>query len=117
VTYNTLLPNPFGGEAFPAMGSFAVAGYDKKSGKAEIDWNQRIQPEAAGRVLNNTLKKLAEQQGKHIGEELLAKNYKIEDSAKFVVDVPTGWVLSLTQSRTVMTDSGSQVDSTTIKEK
>jgi len=67
--------------------------------------------------MNNTLKILAEQQGKAIGEELLSTNYKIEDSAKFVVDVPTGWVLSLTQSRSAMTDSGSQVDSTTIKEK
>lgn len=67
--------------------------------------------------MNDTLKKLGEQQGKAVSEVFLSKNYKIEDSAKFVVDVPTGWVLSLTQSRTVMTDSGSQVDSTTIKEK
>ncbi len=116
-TYDTLLPNPFGGEAFPAKGSFTVTGYDKKSGKAEIDWNQRIQPEAARRVMNNTLKRLSARQGKEISEDLLPKNYKIEDSAKFVVDVPTGWVLSLTQSRTVMTETGSQVDSTTIKGK
>ncbi len=117
MTYDTLLPNPFGGEAFPATGSFALARYDKESGKAEVDWNQRIQPEAAKRVLTGTLKKLAEQQGKEISEEHLPKNYRIEDSGKFVIDVPTGWVLSLTQSRTVMTDSGSQVESTTIREK
>ncbi|MFH1116776.1 MAG: hypothetical protein V1792_22905 [Pseudomonadota bacterium] len=117
LTYDTLLPNPFGGEAFPATGSFVVARYDKESGKAEVEWNQKIQPEAAKRVLSATLKKLGGEQGKNIKEDLLPKNYKIEDSGKFVIDVPSGWVLSLTQSRTVMTESASQTDSTTIREK
>lgn len=117
ITYDTLLPNPFGGDAFPAQGRLVLGSYDKGTGKAVVNWTQTIEPDAARRVLLQTLKKLAAQQGKEIKADQLPKQFKIEDSARFSVDVASGWILSLTQSRTIMTEAGSQVDSTAIIEK
>jgi hypothetical protein len=117
MTYDTLLPNPFGGEAFPATGSFVLKSYDKKSGKATIDWKQHLLPKETSRVMKQTMERILKRLGKNMKHGMLPDNYKIEDRGEFIVAAPSGWVLSLTRSRTVMTDSGSQEDSTTIKVK
>lgn len=117
MTYDTLLPNPIGGEAFPATGSFVLKSYDKTTGKATIDWKQHILPKEASRVMEKTMKRILKRLGKNMKHDMPPTTYQSEDSGEFSIAVPSGWILSLTQSRTVMTDSGSRVDTTTIKEK
>ena len=115
--FKDVLPNPFGGEPFPSRAQFALKTVDRESDRVIITWKQTIPPDDARRIMEKTMRKMAERLGKPAPDEELLKSFSIEDSAEFVLEASTGWINSVTHKRTTKSDGTSQEDVITIKRK
>ncbi len=108
--YEVNLPNPFGGEPLPGRGRFDLKTYDKSSGQAVITRTQTISPEAMKRFLEDLVKKATEQLGQPPATATMPKTITIEDSSEIVINVPSGWIESVTLTRTTKVDGAVQIE-------
>lgn len=108
VTYNDLLPNPFGGEPFPSAGSFLLKDHDAASGRAVVEWKNTLDPQHTRRILLKTLTDIANRLGAPPPKDSDLPLFNIEDTAEIVVDAKTGWVKSLNQKRTTSATQAGQ---------
>jgi hypothetical protein len=112
--YEDLLPNPLGGEAFLTHGRMALKTFDKQAGQAVITWSQKSDPKQVARILDSMIKAMSARLGKEPLEGEFPKAISMEDHAEIVVDVATGWVRTLTHTRSVNFGTRAQVDATSI---
>ncbi len=110
VEYDDQLPNPLGGPPFPCTGKFTLTSYDADKGRAEVSWTQTVDPKEAARIMLETLKAIAQRSGRIPPGADELKALTVEDRAEFVIDTRTGWVETLTHTRTTKTRGGSQED-------
>lgn len=111
------LPNPFGGEPFPTHAQFALKAVDRKSDRAIVTWTQTVAPDETRRIIEKTLKNLAQRLGKPVDDGERLKSLTIEDTAEFVLEISSGWIHSLTHKRTTKFEGTSQEDEVTITRK
>jgi hypothetical protein len=115
IPYNDLLPNFFGGDPFPAQGELTFVSYDPNSDRAVIQWTQILDAESAREILMQTMIDLAQTMGTDPPQEAdLPDPFSIEDSAEYVVDVASGWVISVEYQREIVIGSAVRVDTTRI---
>jgi hypothetical protein len=112
--YEDLLPNPLGGEAFPTHARMALKTFDKQAGRAVITWSQTADPTQVARILDSMIKEMSARLGKEPLEGEFPKAISMEDHAEIVVDVTTGWVRTLTHTRSVNFGTRAQVDATSM---
>ncbi len=110
VEYDDKLPNPLGGEPFPCKARYSLRGVDRKTGIATVDFRQVIPPEDALRIMEKTVKDMAERMGKPVPDGEGLKSFSIEDTAEFRVELATGWIESLTHTRATKAGGASQDD-------
>lgn len=110
IEYDEKLPNPFGGEPLPCKARFSLREVDEKLGVATVDFRQALNPADAQRIMETTLKAMAERLGKPAPEGSLPKSFSIEDTAEFRVRLANGWVESATHRRVTKADDASQED-------
>jgi hypothetical protein len=67
--------------------------------------------------MDKTFKDLATRLGKPGPKAGQVPNFTIEDAAEFSIDVASGWVHTLTHTRTTKADRNLQEDTLTIKRK
>lgn len=108
VTYNDLVPNPFGGEPFPCVGSFLLKEHDAASGRAVVEWKNTLDPQHTRRILLKTFADLANRLGAPPPKDSDLPLFNIEDIAEIVMDAKTGWVKSLNQKRITSTTQSGQ---------
>ena len=112
--YEDLLPNPLGGEAFPTHARMALKTFDKQAGQAVITWSQIADPKQVARILESMMKAMSARLGEKPLDGEFPKAISMEDHAEIVVDVATGWVRTLTHTRSVNFGTRAQVDATSI---
>jgi hypothetical protein len=112
--YEDLLPNPLGGEAFPTHARMALKTFDKQAGQAVITWSQIADPKQIARILESMMKEMSARVGGKPLDGEFPKAISMEDHAEIVVDVATGWVRTLTHTRSVNFGTRAQVDATSI---
>jgi hypothetical protein len=108
--YEDQLPNPFGGEPFPAKGYLLLKEVRRNTDEAVIQWSQEIEPVKAKAILLETMKKLAAGAGQPPPKDSELPAMKIDDSATFVMDLKTGWPKTVTSARTVTTSGQGRID-------
>jgi len=113
LTFAEQLPNPLGGEPFPAHATIALKAFDKRSGQAFLTKRQTADPEQASRIMESMVKEMSVRQGKKPPERQLPNTIVIEDHAEIAVDVNTGWVTRLTRTQSMNLGTRSQRDTTT----
>lgn len=111
------LPNPFGGEPFPSRARVALKGIDKEAGLARVTFQQTVEPNAARRIMERSLRDMAKRLGKPAPDGPLVKDLVIEDSAEFAIEISTGWIQSLTHTRMSKVDAGFQRETVAITRK
>lgn len=112
--YEDLLPNPLGGEAFPTHARMSLKTFDKQAGQAVITWSQIADPKQVARILESKMKEMSARLGEKPLEGEFPKAISMQDHAEIVVDVDTGWVRTLTHTRSVNFGTRAQVDATSI---
>jgi hypothetical protein len=112
--YEDLLPNPLGGEALPTHGKMALKTFDKQAGRAVITWSQTADPTQVARILQSMIKDMSVRLGGKPLDGEFPKAISMQDHAEILVDVDTGWVRTLTHTRSVNFGTRAQVDATSI---
>ncbi len=112
--YEDLLPNPLGGEAFPTHARMALKTFDKQAGQAVITWSQTADSKQVARILESMMKEMSARLGGKPLEGEFPKAISMEDHAEIVVDAATGWVRTLTHTRSINFGVRAQVDATSI---
>lgn len=110
--YQDALENPVGGERLPTRARIALKSFDRRSGQAVLHWNQSADREQTDRIMRSIVKDLAARRGKQVPEEGLMKNIALENHADVEVDVGTGWVTKLTETKSVNLGTRAQTDTT-----
>lgn len=117
VEFDDHLPNPFGGAPFPCKGRFSLAGVDRKSGVATVGFAQTLVPADARRIMEETLKALAQRSGREPPDAEALKSLTIEDSAQFAIELATGWPRTISHKRVTRIGTASQEDAMTFTRK
>lgn len=115
--YSDKLPNPLGGEPLPTRAQFALKELDRAAGRVTITWTQTAVPEEARRVMEKTLKDMARRMGTSVPDEDQLRNVTMADTAEFVIDVTSGWIVNLSHKRAMLMGPISQEDILTIVRK
>lgn len=112
--FDDLLPNPFGGgEAVPSLAKVTLQSMDQDSGRAVVHWRRTIDPEKGTRVLERTLRDIAQRMDQPIPEDFEFA-ITIEDFAEYAIDAFTGWVLEGTHTQTTITRGETRTETATI---
>lgn len=105
--YDTMLPNPFGGEPLRAVGSLSYA----DAGKVKIVMEQKIDPAALPDMVTSLMAKvgqtLPEAEQEKMRKEL--SGFDIHDLAEYQTPAGKGWPDSVTHARTVSTSQGKEI--------
>jgi hypothetical protein len=109
-----MLPNPFGGDPFPAKLELSLKKLDTTQGVAHVVIKQSPDPKELNRVLEKTMRDLAKKLGKPVGDKVVLPELTIQDVAEVAIEVKSGWVRSVTQTRKVTTGTTTQTDTTTL---
>lgn len=97
--YETTIPNIFGGEpSFPALGEYQLKALDADTDLATIIFKQTLHPKDAPRVVEEWLAAEAKKTGKPAPKDL--PDIQIEDVLEYDIDCKTGWVKTVTHTRT-----------------
>ncbi len=112
--YEDHLPNPLGGEPFPAHTTITLKTFDAQSRQVVLTWNHTADPQQAARIVQAMIKDLATSRGKSLPDGTFARTIAIEDTAEITVDAWTGWITNLTRRQSVNLGTRVQTDKTSI---
>jgi hypothetical protein len=116
VAFEGELPNPYGGEeALPARGEFTLKSMSTQDGLAVIVFKQSLDPKEAPAALRKWFDESAKQAGKPAPQEV--PELQIDEVTEYEFDTTTGWVKSVTRTRTVKEGSQSQTETVTLTRK
>lgn len=110
--YQSFLDNPLGGDPFPAHADIVLKSFDGRSGQAVVHWNQSADREQTDRIMRTIVKDLAARRGKKVPEDGFMKTVTLENHAEVEVDVGTGWVTKVTETKSVNLGTRAQTDTT-----
>lgn len=112
--YQGFFENPLGGDPFPTRADIVLKSYNWRSEHAVLHWNQSADREQTDRIMRSLVKDLAARKGKHVPEEGFLQTVALENHAEVEVDVGTGWVSKLTETKSVTFGTRAQMDTTFI---
>jgi hypothetical protein len=110
--YQSVLDNPLGGAPLPAHTDIVLKSFDDRSGHAVLHWRQSADREQTDRIMRSIVKGLAAQRGKQVPEERPVNSVSLENQAEVEVDVETGWITKLTETKAVNLGTRAQTDTT-----
>jgi hypothetical protein len=110
--YHGHLDNPLGGDPFPARADIALKSFDDRSGQAVLHWNQSADREQTDRIMRSFVQDMAARRGKQVPDEGFMKTVALETHAEVEIDVETGWVTKLTETKSVNLGTRAQTDTT-----
>lgn len=111
IEYEDELPNPFGGDPFPAKG-VCVIKFDKDKGIAHVTFKQAPDPKDVTRIVQKWADDVAKKTGTPAPDEL--PEIKVNDTAEYVVDVTAGWINSVKHTRATTIDKVTQTETVTL---
>ncbi|MBK9306291.1 MAG: hypothetical protein IPM58_04195 [Nitrospira sp.] len=110
--YQSELDNPLGGAPLPAHTDIVLKSFDDRSRHAVLHWKQSADREQTDRIMRSIVKGLAAQRGKQVPEERPGNTVSLENYAEVEVDVGTGWITKLTETKAVNLGTRAQTDTT-----
>ncbi|NJN69014.1 MAG: hypothetical protein HC801_00975 [Nitrospira sp.] len=110
--YQGFFENPLGGDSFPARANIVLKSFNGRSGQAVLHWNQSADREQTDPIMQSLVKDLAARKGKQVPEEGFTKALVMDNHAEVDVDVGTGWITKLTETKSVTLGTRAQMDTT-----
>lgn len=117
IEYEHQLPNVLGGKPFPSHVTIALKKVDRESGRAIIICKQTLDSDKTQKILEKTLKDMAEKLGNQAPNGEMFKSLAIDDTAECVVDLPSGWLDHLVYKRVIKMGERTQEDITVLRKK
>jgi hypothetical protein len=114
IDYEDLLPNPLGGDPVPITAYFLLKEYDPATGDAQIEWKQSFDAGKSKEIIEENLKKQAEQMGDPGPGANEIPEITRNDSAEFTVDINSGWVKYVNCTKEISMKGATQIDTITI---
>jgi len=111
--YQDQAANPYGGEAFPTNAVFQVGAHDGKAQRVTIKWSQQFDKAAATRIMQDTMAKLAAQNGGPPPDGKAMPALDINDQATYDVDANSGWIWKASHVHSSAAAGSSQKDTRT----
>jgi hypothetical protein len=109
VTYEDALPNPLGGPAIKALGSYELQAYDAAAGVAVVAWKQAFDPKSAsdslGQALSAMTARLAPDKAKEAQAAFAGMRISREDVCRHEIDIPTGLALKVICTSAISTSA------------
>ena len=113
VEYDDELPNPYpGGDPIPTQGEFSLKEIDATAGLIRVVYKQTPDPKELNSIIENTIRALAKKMGKPAPE--VFPEFKMSDMIECEVDLKTGWVKSVTHTRTTSAGDTTQAEIITL---
>jgi hypothetical protein len=114
--YETTIPNIFGGELpFPALGEYQLKALDPDTHHATIIFKQTLHPKESPRIVKEWLAAEAKKTGKPAPQEL--PDIQIQDVIEYDIDCKTGWVKTVTHTRTGKMEKLTHMETVTLTRK
>ena len=110
--YQGFFENPLGGDPFPTRADIVLKSFNGRSGQAVLHWNQSADREQTDRIMQSLVKDLAARKGKQVPEEGFLQTVALENHTEVEVDVGTGWVTNVTETKSVNLGTRAQTDTT-----
>lgn len=110
--YQGFIENPLGGDSFPARADIVLKSFNGRAGQAVLHWNQSADREQTDRIMRSLVKDLAARKGKHVPDEGFLQTISLENHAEIEVDVGTGWVTKVTETKSMNLGTRAQRDTT-----
>ncbi len=104
-----VLPNPFGGPLLPATVRVRVKEYDSHNNELVILWNQSLDSEKAGRILQESFKRLLKM-GDLAQENNASVELEIQDRHLYRMNTVTGWPYAIESTRTAHSNQWKRVE-------
>ena len=117
-TYETVLPNPFGGEAIAATGEYVLTSIDSDANIAEIHWRLFFDPDSAMQILEESLQGVVDGvEGGSSSDDLSLEGvaFDRQDSAVCLVDTESGNVVKITHHTSILVANNSREEVATIE--
>lgn len=108
LTYQSPMPNPFGGEALQAEGMISLVSVDRKRGQATIALDQKLSPDSVPKMLSAMVQRMGDNRPP---PEVLAKlEADIIDRSTYTVDLESGFANKVEFTRTISLPGGHRAD-------
>lgn len=102
--YDDQLPNPFGGDPFPAHASIEVVRHDADKAEVELEWHQTLDKEKASAAIAAMLRELAVKVGKPLPADQELPLLDIVDEGRWTFDTRLGLPTNVVWTRTIKND-------------
>jgi len=112
--YQGFFEHPLGGDSFPARADIMLKSFNRRSGQAVLHWNQSADHEETDQIMRSLVNDMAAQRGKQVPNEGFTNALAMDNHAEVEVDVDTGWVSTLTETKSVTLGTRAQTDTTVI---
>jgi hypothetical protein len=113
LTYQTPLPNPFGGDSLQADGKISLTSLNRKRGIAIISLDQTLNPDSVPKVLNAMAQKMGE--NRPPPSELAKLKANITDKSIYTVDLKSGLANKVEFIRIISMPGGHRTDKVSFK--
>ncbi len=113
LTYETALPNPFGGESLTAQGTISLASVDAKRKLATLKIDQKLSPDSVPKILDALLQRLGDKRPP--AEEIAKLKADIADQSSYTVDLKSGFANAVAFTRTTSLPGGQRTDRISFK--
>lgn len=101
VSYEDVLPNPFGGEAFLADAEISVSSFDVENTTCTLNHLMTIKPEALKKFIYGFVEKMNSSMNTAEKTQLKEMNFQISDNNSFQMDYDYGLPINIHTNRTI----------------
>jgi|688.fasta_scaffold00702_17 hypothetical protein len=115
VEFETELPNPLGGDPYPAKGWFSASAIPDQPAELLVECGSSIDAERARQLMLESLSELAEQTGKPAPKPEQLPKIEVEDRSTYFIDRRSGLPRLVENTRTSTTGSRTRIDRTSIR--
>lgn len=113
--FEELLPNPFGGDAFPGSSQLLLESLDTEQNRAVLIHRLELDPEETSRIMLETFTRMAKQMGGPVPKAEDLPEFEITDESEYDIDLVTGLPRSMSHTRTATTAGTTQVDRVAVR--
>lgn len=94
------LPNPFGGATIPSLGQIWIASVDDAKREVVVEWRNSVDPVRGKTVIEAGIRAMAKANGKDLPPNAVFDLGAIEDASTTTIDLDTGWPKTMVYTRT-----------------
>jgi hypothetical protein len=115
IEYETELPNPLGGDPYPALGWFEARAIPDQPGELQVESGTKIDAEKALALMLQSVSELAKQAGKPAPKPEQLPKIEVEEHSMHIIERANGLPRFVEHTRTTLVGSKRRIDLTELR--